>query len=262
MSVSLRSLSDSDILSSIQDLAARERKINCRLLLHLNEIERRKLHLKKGYSSMFDYCTSGLGYSEPAAARRLRTARCVARFPEIWGLLESNQVNLSTISRVSRVLTPGNREVLLARICGKSQREVDAIVAEYQPLGKPRDMVRPVVVRVAVKEEPLCLPARTNVPDMRTPTAANTGASANAATAASVAASVDPPTAVSEPASPANACEKNVHFRSDSEFHPTQVVFATERRFQYQFTGSEEFQHKLEKIKSVAWHRLPANPQL
>ena len=71
MLASLRSLSDSDLLSRVRGIVVRERTLTLFLLLHLNEIERRKLHLMQGYSSMFDYCTSCLGYSETAAIRRI-----------------------------------------------------------------------------------------------------------------------------------------------------------------------------------------------
>ena len=119
--MSLRSLSDHEILSRIRKLTRSERVLTLLVLLHLNEIERRRLHLKGGYSSMFDYCTSGLGYSASAASRRIRTARCVARFPEVHGLLESNQVNVSTVAQVSRILTRENKDEILSRIRGKSQ---------------------------------------------------------------------------------------------------------------------------------------------
>lgn len=48
------------------------------------------------------------------------------------------------------MLTSVNKDPLLNRIRGKSQREVDAIVAEYEPRALPPDRVRPVVVRVPV----------------------------------------------------------------------------------------------------------------
>lgn len=102
----LQSLSDQEILSRIHELAVRERSLTRAVLLHLNEIERRRLHLKLGYASMFDYCTSGLGYSSSAAARRIRTTRCIARFPEVFVLLEANEVNLSTVSRCRGCLRP------------------------------------------------------------------------------------------------------------------------------------------------------------
>jgi hypothetical protein len=104
VSFPLRSPSDTDILSRTRAVIAQERELTLRVLLHLNKIERRKLHLKQGYQSMFDYCTTGLGYSLSAAARRIRAARCVARFPEVYDLLQANEANVSTVAQVSRIL--------------------------------------------------------------------------------------------------------------------------------------------------------------
>jgi 5-methylcytosine-specific restriction endonuclease McrA len=275
MSGSLRSLSDSDILSRVRDLTARERKLTLSLILHLNEIERRSLHLKEGYSSMFDYCTTGLGYSEPAAIRRIVTARCVARFPEVYGLLETNELNLSSVARVSRVLTAANKDVLLARIRRRSHREVEAVVAEYQPRAKLRDVVRPVVVRVPDALAPLLGsnahhdPGADAVAIGSSATVSNTnagvvGVNASADAVAGAAVADADPVAVSN----TSACEKAAYLRCEGDFDPTQSTgessraFVTEKCIQFQFTASEAFQTKFEKIKTLAWHRLPSNPSL
>jgi 5-methylcytosine-specific restriction endonuclease McrA len=250
MSVSLRSLSDVDILSRVRSLVSRERELTLSVLLHLNEIERRKLHLKQGYASMFDYCTSALGYSASAAARRIRTARCVARFPEVFDLLKANEVNVSTVSQVSRILNARNKSALLARIRGKSQREVEAIVAEYQPVAVLRDTVRPIVVPVPAPVQEACTPP------------SGTGLSTpNAAAARDL-----------------EACEKSAYCRSGSapeardeadspDTGPASPAAAggamvTEKRLLVQFTASEAFMAKLEKVRSLAWHQLPANASL
>jgi len=233
----LRSLSDNQILSKINELVSRERSLTRGVLLHLNEIERRKLHLKLGHASMFDYCTSGLGYSSSAAARRIRTARCMARYPEVLALLKTNEVNLSTVSQVSRLLTAENKDVLLQRIRGKSQREVDVIVAEYEPRALPRERVRPIVVQV-----------------QRTNSSSNTPGGA---------AERLPLGEATECATQTNCSATNElqdeHCRSGSELSP---YIVSERRMMLSFSASEEFMAKLEKIKSLAWHRLPANATL
>ncbi len=248
MSANLRSLSDSIILSRVRDLATRERKATLLLIIHLNEIERRRLHLKQGYSSMFDYCTSGLGYSEPAAVRRIRTARCIARFPEVYDLLKANEVSLSTIARVSRVLTAANKDALLARVRRRPQREVDAIVAEYEPRMALRDIVRPVVVpvRAAPPERPGLFAACARG-------SAGEAAAASALAGAAFESNIDDGTSNS-------AREKDAYRRCDGDLRP--MTFATEKRVQFQFTTSEGFREKLEKVKALAWHRLPANPSL
>ena len=45
---------------------------------HLRELERRRLYLSQGFSSVFDYVTRELGYSEAAAWRRIKAMRLCA----------------------------------------------------------------------------------------------------------------------------------------------------------------------------------------
>ncbi len=145
---SLSGLSDRELLSRVKDLVARERAVTLEILVHLIEVERRRLHVGLGYASMFDYCTRHLGYSSSAAARRIqhgpvspglpggpRTPREERGEPEhgVFGLLDSHAGE------------PGR---LLSRIRGKSQKEVEAIVADYRPPVSLRDRAKPVWVAV------------------------------------------------------------------------------------------------------------------
>jgi 5-methylcytosine-specific restriction endonuclease McrA len=246
--MSLRSLSDQQILSDIQALTRRERSITLQVLLHLNEIERRRLHLRLGHSSMFDYCTSGLGYSASAASRRIRTARCVARFPEVYELLGANEVNVSTVAQVSHILTPENKNEVLSRIRGKSQREVEAVIAHYEPLASiPRDRVRTVVVRVPVPATPAV------------------SASLGDAAAVVPVANADTETRRLPNSAPdcrpagghdRNGCAPNA--QDDRPASRTNL----ERRALVHFSASEVFMAKLERVRSLAWHQLPVTATL
>ncbi len=82
-STALRGLSDRELLSRVKDLVARERAVTLEVLVHLIEVERRRLHVELGYASMFDYCTRHLQYSSSSAARRIQTARCLRDYPEV-----------------------------------------------------------------------------------------------------------------------------------------------------------------------------------
>ncbi len=248
MSSSLRALSDSEILSRTRELTRRERSCTLGVLLHLIEIERRQLHLAQGHASMFAYCTRALGYAECAANLRIRTARCIARFPEVQHLLDAGEVNLSTVSQVSKILTAENRTGVLSRIRGKSQREVEAIVAEYDARAAlPRDRVRTVVVRVPAKSSEA--PPSTGVPlagdkwqenhrcnsgDRGEVAAA--GVAESRATGESSATGDEPP-------------------RTEAE-----RTALLETRKVFRFTANEDFEKKFAKIKSLASHRLPPNP--
>jgi 5-methylcytosine-specific restriction endonuclease McrA len=199
-----------------------------RLLEHLHEIDRQKLYLERGFGSMFDYCTKHLRLAEPSAARRIRTARCVARFPQLYPLLESGDLNLTVVSMVSKYLKPGNVEEIIGRIRGRSKREVEKMVAECEPRAAlPPDRVRMVTI--------LAPPASSSAASRQltvTGDSEKTPKSKDATSVASEAAKVLP------------VEEKLVRF---------------ERRARVEFTAHEELMDRLERIRAIASHRLPAN---
>jgi len=145
----LTGLSDRELLARVKALVQKERSTTLEILVHLNEVERRKLHLSLGYPSLFEYCIRHLGYSSSAAGRRIHAARCVRDYPEVYPLLEKNDVTLITVSLVASILTDANKDDLLGRIRRKSQRDVEAIVAAYRPSLAYRDRVKPVCVAIA-----------------------------------------------------------------------------------------------------------------
>ena len=65
----LASKNNVELIQSLVDLNKRERASSADILLHLIEVEQRKLHLEYGYSSLFSYACKELHYSEPAAHR-------------------------------------------------------------------------------------------------------------------------------------------------------------------------------------------------
>ena len=60
---------DKELVKSLVELNKCERTTSADILLHLIEVEPRKLHLEYGYSSLFSYACKELHYSEPAAHR-------------------------------------------------------------------------------------------------------------------------------------------------------------------------------------------------
>jgi hypothetical protein len=144
----IRSLSNDELLSRIQMLVRRERSVTITILHHLNEIGRRRLYLDLGYSSLFDYCVRKLKYSPSAAGRRIQSARCVRRYPRVLGLLRARELSLGAVALIAPILTDETHASILARVRGRSYREVERVVSEYKPPVAFRDRVRPV--RVAV----------------------------------------------------------------------------------------------------------------
>ncbi len=153
---SLKTLSDKDLLNRVSKLVKQEHNLTLEILLHLIEVENRKIYRSLGYSSMFVYATDSLGYSESSANRRIYAARAIRKCPRAYDDLRNGRVNLGTLALVWRYLTPE----LLEEIRGKSYRQVQAIASRFNPMIKHRDMTRPVAVRRLVQEgaesQPTC----------------------------------------------------------------------------------------------------------
>jgi len=95
---SLKSCSDKELLNRLSKLVKQEHNLILEILPHLIEVENRKIYRTLGYSSMFVYCTDGLGYSESSAQRRICSARAIRRCPEAYDYLKSGHVNLATLA--------------------------------------------------------------------------------------------------------------------------------------------------------------------
>jgi hypothetical protein len=130
---SLRLLSDAEIVAGLRDLAARERDATAEIVAHLVELEKRDLHLKAGYGSLFVYCRDALALSEHEAFNRVEASRAVRRFPLILDLLVEGAVNLTTVRLLAPHLTADNHRRVLESARGKRKAQVEEIVARLQP---------------------------------------------------------------------------------------------------------------------------------
>jgi hypothetical protein len=127
-------LSDSDLLARIVALAGKEREASVELVAHLAVLDDRpSLFASQGCGSLFGYCTERLRLSEDAACNRIEAARACRSFPVILDHLASGALSLTSVRLLRRHLTPENHEAVLARACGRSRREVEALVAELAP---------------------------------------------------------------------------------------------------------------------------------
>ncbi len=79
----LTHLTDQSLLKDTKSLAQKERSLRIQILWHLREIDRRKLYADLKYSSLWEYATQELGYSEGTAFRRITAARALGAMPEL-----------------------------------------------------------------------------------------------------------------------------------------------------------------------------------
>ena len=131
--MNLSEQSDEDLLSSVAKLIGSHRELTARLVAHLAEIEDRRIHLLRGFSSMFEFCTQELGFSEGEAFRRILAARIARRFPIVYSLLASGSVTLSTLELLREWLTEQNHQELFAAVAKKSKREVRVLLTVRFP---------------------------------------------------------------------------------------------------------------------------------
>ena len=145
---SLGTLSDNRLIRQLESLRGKERKVLAGVLRHLIEMEKRRLFLPRGYSSLFEFCTQHLKYSRSAAGRRIAAARTLAKFPSLEEYLLNGEINLYSLSLVSGILTGQNLKQVISGIRNRSTREVEALVAGFRPGRILKDRVRTVCVMV------------------------------------------------------------------------------------------------------------------
>lgn len=138
--------SDRELLVETAALVKVERQTTAKILEHLYEIDRRQLWLKEGYSSLFDFCVRYLNYSESEAARRIQSARCMARVEEVKPLLEENALSLTGLSLIAPFVTKENAATLIPEVRGKSSREIEKVLHAHFPESKPAEEFLKVIL--------------------------------------------------------------------------------------------------------------------
>jgi len=102
------------------------------------------LYAEAGYSSLFQYLVSELGYSEASSLKRIQVARVLTRFPEIFNLLIDGKISMTALMKLAPHLKLSNCHELLSRCLGKSVREVERMIAGISPEKTKPDQIRAI----------------------------------------------------------------------------------------------------------------------
>ena len=139
-------LPDQVLLAQTRSLARHEQALQILVLDHLREIEARALHLRRGYSSLFDYAVRELGYSDGAAWRRIKAMRLCSDTPLARERLEDGSLSMSaaaqlqnTFERLDRTATRGGRTTDHSTPAALPSGAAPAAPAEAQPPVLPLD---------------------------------------------------------------------------------------------------------------------------
>jgi hypothetical protein len=151
----LLKLKDADLLEATRTRVAEEKNATLAVLYHLREVERRRLHLARGFQSLYDFATRELGYSPAAAQRRIDAMRLLREFPELVEKIQSGRIGLDSAARaqsffkqeskVDRLFTVQEKREVLAQLEGKSSRECERHLASLS--SRPEAFLRPDSVR-------------------------------------------------------------------------------------------------------------------
>src|SRR5207253_6283871 len=125
-----------------RDLACRSCAVEADLLVHLAEIDERKLYLERAFSSMFAFCTRELGFSEGAAYNRILVARAARKLPALIDSIRTGRVHLAGLRLLAPHLTQENQELLLAKAAGRTKDEIAELVAALAPRPPPPPTIR------------------------------------------------------------------------------------------------------------------------
>jgi len=223
----VESLSSSDLRSATQELVRRSHGVEAALLVHLGEIDERKLYLDWAFSSMFAFCVGELGFSEDVACNRIDIARAARRMPVILEALRSGQVHLAGLRLLAPHLTTENQDRVLAEAAGKSKREIEELVARLWPQPPVPTVVRKV-------------PGRPNSLPEASP-AFSFGA------AMPVAPPESPPALTFAPP-PAPAPRRDER---------AVIAPLSEETFKFQFTASRACHDKFRQAQDLLRHRIP-----
>ncbi|MFL5429679.1 MAG: hypothetical protein ACJ79M_08660, partial [Myxococcales bacterium] len=88
-------MNDDDLLACTRELVRNSCGVEADLLLHLGEIDERKLYAERGFPSMHVFCMKELGFSEGGAYNRMGVARAARRLPAVLDALRSGAVHLA-----------------------------------------------------------------------------------------------------------------------------------------------------------------------
>lgn len=258
---SLAALSPEELVTRVRSLNAEGNRLLANLLLHLGEVDERRLYREHACSSMFAFCRR-LGMSEGSAARRIDAARAIRRFPSLLPRIESGQLHLTALSIVCSILTPENVESVITSVIGKSRLEVEELKVRYAPKADVKDLIRKMPESKTA--EPTMAETETKMPEPPAPLAlwAAVGRSETPApppvavtpVVSNVAAVAIAPPPVAVMSEPPTALEPQMA-RNSTPIRA--VVPLREDAYKVQLTASKAVVDKIERAKDMMRHRNP-----
>jgi hypothetical protein len=155
-------LSNGRLMQGFTARVAQDRSTTAELLADMAEIEKRRLYVPAGYSSMYAWCLSEHHMSESMAYKRIHAARAARRYPAIFAAVEDGRLHLSAVVTLAPYLTPETASELLAAAAHKTRGEIQQMLATRFPQPDRPTLVQvigPAAAAVAPTVAPTDVPA-------------------------------------------------------------------------------------------------------
>ena len=239
-STSLAELSSDALTTRLAELRGAERRSLVEFLWCLGEMDRRRTHLDLGYPSLFAYCTDALRLPKASAFRRTTSARLLVRFPVAAEYLANGRLCLTTFVLLKDVLQPEDHVELLDRAAGKTEEQVEVLVASLRPCPEVKESIRRLPSRASATVE--------------SPTIGSGPEPATASLFAASAASAD--AAPARTAGHPSGLDSTVHVAAAPNPRPRLKPIDAERH-SLKMTVGPEFMEELKQVTSALSHAVP-----
>jgi hypothetical protein len=123
-----------ELTNELAALLQKEHAAMADFLLALSDFDRHQRWRELGHTSLFYFLRRELGLSAGAAQNRKTAAELIQRNPAVEGALRQGKLCLSTVTGLSKVLTPENAADTVPRFFGLSRREAEALAVSIKPL--------------------------------------------------------------------------------------------------------------------------------
>ncbi len=140
----IKSLDNSALVDQIRKTAKSEQNLTLQVIELITEINRRKIFLKLGFSSLFDFVTKDLGYEPSSSMRRIQAARAISEIPELREKIADRSLSLSVVSQGQNFLNKkasdsgkkisiAEKTELFRKLENKSTREAEKELFKLAP---------------------------------------------------------------------------------------------------------------------------------
>src|SRR5688500_6963150 len=118
--------------TEICELAARQAAAECRMLVMLDEFDRREGWVGWGLRSCAHWLSWKCGLGLGAAREKVRVARRLGEMPLIRGAFERGELSYSKVRALARAVSPDTEELLLEYARHAATAQLELIVRSYR----------------------------------------------------------------------------------------------------------------------------------